>query len=177
MTDIDLNEVQRLLDKQAIIEVLYRYARGVDRSDRSVLETVYWPDAMDDHIVFRGSGDALLDYLASAVSAMRTAHRISNVLIEFETTAIAHCESYVWAYHNMPVDAAREDVVFGGRYLDRFEKRGPEWRIAHRQLVMDYFQRQRAAEDLGVFGSLEVTGGDYPDDPLYRFIPGELPQS
>jgi hypothetical protein len=159
--------IQRLLDKQAITEVLHRYSRGVDRCDRSILATVYWPDAQDDHILFRGSGDALLDYLVGAVQGMHTAHRISNILIDFEVADRARVESYVWAYHNVPVENGREDVVFGGRYLDVFERRAGEWRIARRRLIMDYFQRQPAASDLGVFGSLEVTGGHHPGDPLY----------
>jgi hypothetical protein len=62
----------------------------------------------------------------------------------------------------------REDVIFGGRYLDRFEKRDEEWRIAQRRVLMDYFQHQPAARDLGAFGALPVTGGHYPSDPLYE---------
>jgi hypothetical protein len=160
--------LQQLLDKQAITEVLYRYARGVDRCDRATMATVYWPDAEDDHMVFKGGGQALLDYLYNAVLHMRTAHRVTNVLIEFESAVSAHCESYVWAYHNMAVGEGREDVVFGGRYVDRFAKRGEEWRIAKRQVVMDYFQRQPASTDLGVFGALQFTGGHYPADPIYE---------
>ena len=57
--------------------------------------------------------------------------------------------------------------MFGGRYLDVFERRAGEWRIARRRVIMDYFQRQPASSDLGVFGSLEITGGHSPADPLY----------
>lgn len=159
--------VQRLLDKQSITEVLYRYSRGVDRCDRAILATVYWPDAEDDHILFQGGGDALLDYLVSAVQGMHTAHRVSNILIDFDGADRAQVESYVWAYHNVPAGSGREDVVFGGRYLDVFERRAGEWRIARRRVIMDYFQRQPASSDLGVFGSLEITGGHSPADPLY----------
>jgi hypothetical protein len=168
----DLSEIQGLLDKQAITEVLYRYARGVDRCDRAVLATVYWPDAEDDHMVFKGSGDALLEYLSTAVRQMRTQHRLANILIEFDGPTRARSESYVVAYHNMAAPSGREEVVFGGRYLDRFEKRGGEWRISYRKLVMDFFQNQPAATDLGVFGSLPITGGHYPADPLYEINSG-----
>jgi hypothetical protein len=169
-------DIQRLLDKQAITEVLYRYSRGVDRCDRATLASVYWPDALDDHMVFQGSGDALLDYLSTAVLHMRTQHRLANILIEFDGADAARCESYVVAYHNMPVDDGREDVIFGGRYLDRFERRDGEWRIAYRKLVMDFSQRQSAAPDLGVFGSLPITGGHYPADPLYEMNAAGAPQ-
>ncbi|MET0660964.1 MAG: nuclear transport factor 2 family protein [Steroidobacteraceae bacterium] len=167
MTEANTAAMQRLLDKQAITEVLHRYARGVDRCDRSMLEIAYWPDAIDDHIIFKASGDELLDNICASIQNMRTAHRITNILIEFDSEAQARCESYVWAYHNMSVEDGREDIVFGGRYLDRFEKRSGEWRIAERRVVMDYFQRQPAAQDLGVFGSLEINGGHYPSDPSY----------
>lgn len=164
--------LQRLLDKQAITEVLHRYARGVDRCDRAVLATAYWPDAIDDHVIFKGSGDEVLDAICNSIRHMRTAHRITNVLIEFDTAARARCESYVWAYHNMALEGGgREDIVFGGRYLDHFENRSGEWRIAGRRVIMDYFQRQPAATDLGVFGSLEVEGGHFPADPLYSLQP------
>ncbi len=165
----DATAVQRLLDKQAITEVLYRYCRGVDRCDRAILASAYWPEAEDDHMVFAASGDKLLDSICDSIREMHTQHRIHNVLIDFESPTRAWCESYVVAYHCMAVGAGREEVIFGGRYLDRFDKRGGEWRIGHRKLVMDYFQRGAAAVDLGVFGSLPVTGGHHPSDPLYSY--------
>ncbi len=170
--------LRRLLDKQEITEVLYYYARGVDRSDRETLSRIYWPDAQDDHMVFRGAGEALIDYLHTAVRGMRTAHRVTNVLIEFDGEMSARVESYVWAYHNMVVDGgSREDVIFGGRYLDRFEQRQNQWRIASRRLIMDYFQHFPAATSLGVFGSLDVNGARYPEDPLYTYASHESDRS
>jgi hypothetical protein len=35
-------------------------------------------------------------------------------------------------------DAQRGDMVMGVRYLDRFEKRAGEWRIAYRQLLWEW---------------------------------------
>jgi hypothetical protein len=32
------------------------------------------------------------------------------------------------------------DTVIGGRYLDRLEKRGGEWRIAGRTMLYDWFR-------------------------------------
>lgn len=162
--------IQRLLDKQAITEALHLYARGVDRHDRATLERAYWPDAEDDHILFRGSGEGLLNFLLDSVEHMRTAHRITNILIEFRDERTALCESYVWAYHNMAVDGGRQDVIFGGRYLDRFEKRGETWRVAQRRLTMDYFQCLPASKDLGPFGVLNITGRHHPEDPLYEML-------
>jgi hypothetical protein len=37
-------------------------------------------------------------------------------------------------------------MIAAGRYLDRHEKRGSEWRIAHRQTVYDWTIEQPAAD-------------------------------
>ena len=42
-------EVQELLDKQAIHEVMIRYCRGLDRMDAELVGSAYHPDAHDDH--------------------------------------------------------------------------------------------------------------------------------
>ena len=54
-------ELQTLLDRQAIHDVLMRYSRGLDRHDRKVLESVYWPDAVDDHITYRGDAKGFIE--------------------------------------------------------------------------------------------------------------------
>lgn len=173
MTEIEM-QMQRLLDKQAITEILYKYARGCDRCDRAILASTYWPEAVDDHLVFTASGETLLDHLCSALEPLRTVHSFSNILIEFASDREAYCESHVLAYHNIAVDAGREEFVFGGRFLDRLAKRNSEWRFANRRLVMDYFQRQQASKDTGESLGLRVTGGHYPADPIYS-IRGLMP--
>ena len=42
-------EIQALLDKQAIREVVLRYCRGIDRLDREMVRDCYWPEAIDEH--------------------------------------------------------------------------------------------------------------------------------
>jgi hypothetical protein len=161
--------VQALLDKQAITEALNYYCRGMDRANPEILHRAYWPDAYEEHTEMHSSPVAeFIKWSTDLVKPMRTAHRISNVMIEIDDATHARCESYVWAYHSIPMeDGSREDVVAGGRYLDHFEKRGEEWRIIRRRLILDYFTKQPAAEDLGFFGKLEVSGTKDEQDPFY----------
>src|SRR5262245_54353278 len=42
-------DLQMLLDERAIQRKLTDYTRGADRMDRKLYESVYWPDATDDH--------------------------------------------------------------------------------------------------------------------------------
>jgi hypothetical protein len=52
------------------------------------------------------------------------------------------------------MDGGERDTCIGGRYLDRFEKRGPEWRIIDRVMLYDWEQDWGAAADWskGVMG-------------------------
>jgi len=131
-------EIQALLDKQAITETLMRYSRGLDRHDRKVLESVYWPDAVDDHTTYAGDVKGFIDYSFTFTKDMRTSHMLLNILIELQSDAVAHSETYYIGYHDMPSAAGRENFIMGGRYLDVFEKRGAEWRIKKRVLTCDW---------------------------------------
>ena len=42
-------ELQALLDKKAIEEVLLGFLRGCDRADPDLVERAYWPDGWEDH--------------------------------------------------------------------------------------------------------------------------------
>lgn len=163
-------EIQDIIDKQSIAEVLFRYCRGIDRGDRAMVASAYWPDAWDDHMAMEGGLEAFLDFALETVRDIRTAHLLTNILIEIEDDGTARSESYVWAYHHMKIEGGHEDVVFGCRYLDHLEKRGAQWRIIRRKLVMDYLTRAPTTADMGAWGHLSLTGGHFPDDPLYEFL-------
>jgi hypothetical protein len=51
-------------------------------------------------------------------------------------TALA--ETHVTAYHRLVADGGDRDTVLGGRYLDRLDKRGTQWRIAVRTTVIEW---------------------------------------
>ncbi len=51
-----MNALARLLDRQAIEEVLARYCRGVDRCDVDTLASCSHSDGTDDHGTFVGNG-------------------------------------------------------------------------------------------------------------------------
>ena len=47
--------VQNLIDREAIRDCLHRYCRGIDRCDVETLRSVYWPEAVDNHVYFNGN--------------------------------------------------------------------------------------------------------------------------
>jgi hypothetical protein len=134
-----MDEMQRVIDEAAIHRVLVQYCRGVDRGDEELIAGCYWPDSIDDHGGYKGSGPGFAPYVVKALNAhaINTQHLVGNVTIEL-AGARAFVESYVLARHKIRRDGRLVLETFGGRYTDRFEKRGGEWRLAYRQVIHDW---------------------------------------
>src|SRR3546814_12801403 len=73
-----------LTDHEAIRQIVYRYARGLDRLDRTLLRACYHDDAIDSRPpLFDGHVEAFLDWVLPVLSALDSSiHLIGNVLIE-----------------------------------------------------------------------------------------------
>lgn len=172
MATLSEQALQGLLDRQAIMDVLHAYCRGVDRRDRDALERVYWPDAVDDHVHVKLPGPAYVEHVLAATSAMRTAHHLTNSFIEFDGPTRARCESYFLGLDEMPaLGGATEFLELSGRYLDIFEKRDQAWRILARTLVFDFQQTHPAgAFNTPWLARLNRRGSAFPDDPLYTAL-------
>ena len=58
---------------------------------------------------------------------------------------------------------------YGGRYVDRLEKRNGEWRIIHRRVVMDWNENcpGNTIMDEGMFSTLQLRGCRGHDDPVF----------
>ncbi len=166
-------DLQTLADREAIRDCLYRYCRGIDRLDEDALRSAYWPDATDCHGAYQGSAAGFIDdALVKLQAAGRMVHQLGNILIELKGDEAA-VESYFIAFQEGR-DAAGQAVetLLCGRYADRFERRGWEWRIAARIVVYDW-QRQMPLPDglaAASFGLRQPTGSRKPDDPIYRVI-------
>lgn len=165
--------LQELLDKEAIRECLYRYCRGIDRADETVLRSAYWPDAHDRHGAYVGDAEG---FIAQAMPRLRSGgrgvHQISNILIEL-LGDVAAVESSFLALQSSPAAPALETFLCG-RYLDRFEKREGQWRVADRTVVYDWIEertRPELAQDgTTLFGKRQPHGGRLLKDPLYAFL-------
>lgn len=171
-TDVPDPDSRRLLDVHAITEVLYRYCRAVDRFDIPLLRTVYHPDAVDRHGVFDGGADAFIEFFAGVAGPgseyVATHHAISNVLVDLDGDT-AQVESYYTAAHRRESADGAYDELVRGRYLDRFERRDGQWRIADRVCVYDWSRIVPATSAWwdGVEGSF-VRGTRDASDPLRR---------
>jgi hypothetical protein len=164
------SEIEALVAKEAIRSVLYRICRAADRCDAEMSASAFYDDAIIDHSrpvtgdVFKQEGIQRLSRLWDF-----THHMIGQIDIELDGDG-ADSEAYLLAHHiTRDEGAGRRIVMFGGRYVDRFEFRGTEWRVARRVLVKDWYE-ERSYQP-------EPTSGFHPNfqlqrrdrlDPFYR---------
>jgi hypothetical protein len=165
-----LAQMQELVDRQKIYECLMRFSRGIDRFDRDMMVSAFHPDAQDDHGAFVGAPNGLYDFAAGlhGIGQYNTQHHITNHSCELDGDT-AHTESYY-----LFTGRNRDDKtvwVATGRYIDRFEKRKGEWKIAFRYCVVEWS---------GLLPASAIPFSDIPDvhkngvpgrdrnDPSYR---------
>ncbi len=138
MSDVRDPELQAVIDKQAITDVIHRLARSIDRCDKTLLASCFHEDATDDHGSFKGTAAEFCDWVMPVLQSMEaTQHNIHNVLIELDGNS-ARSEAYFIAHHRIASPEGPQDMVAAGRYLDRFEKRNGEWRVSHRHAIYDW---------------------------------------
>lgn len=143
--DEDLRtSIGELIDREAIRDCLNRYARGLDRRDLDMLRSAFHPDATDHHgghIDYHPAADALLaDWKVRDADRAFSQHLLLNTSIDLDGDT-AHTETYfqllIGLKEGVRPEAPRLSAS-GGRYIDRFERRDGEWKIARRVLIVEY---------------------------------------
>ena len=163
----------RLEDRFHIEQVMRRWARAVDRRDWPLVRTVFHPGAVDDHGMYKGDIDGLIDWLQGRHQCItKSMHVLGNIYIEFSGADAALCESYVVAYQQYDAAPGADqahilaalgdgvdpsdlpmDVVMPARYVDELERRDGEWRITNRTTIFE--------------GRYFLNGDDTPLDPAW----------
>jgi hypothetical protein len=155
-------DLQNLVDREKIRDCIARLARGEDRRDAQLIRACCWPDSTSDYGVFLGNCEQYLAWVVPGSPAIPvTQHVLGQSVIALQGDA-ARAETHVTSYHRINMGEQERDTVIGGRYLDRMEKRGGEWRIAQRTMLYDWFQDFGASIDWskGVMG-LPFSAGHY----------------
>ncbi|MBV6416011.1 MAG: hypothetical protein CMLOHMNK_00538 [Steroidobacteraceae bacterium] len=157
--------IRQLMAREAIRDCLMRYARAIDRMDRSLLEGVYWPEATDDHGSFSGTAAEFIDWVLPVLAAMeQTSHKLENILIELKGDD-ARTETYFEAYHRVPRAPEKPyDLVVGGRYVDSFQCRDGDWRIRSRVVIYDWMREYPDSADW----SRPITGSQFKSGIRFR---------
>jgi len=170
---------QQLLDRQQINDLVWSYCRAVDRRDFEQLRSLYHEDATDEHGgMFSGRAMDFIDQLPSIMEPMEVVyHFIGNMLIRVEGDQ-GTGEIYSIVYHRARLPEGLYDIVVGGRYLDRYQRRAGHWKFRQRKIVMDWNQIQPSVHDpqspllQGV-----PQGSSLPTDPSFAFLGWSAPRS
>jgi hypothetical protein len=125
-------------DRQAIYGCVLRYARGVDRLDRSLVESAFFLDAIIDQGMFVGRPAEFADWAIAMHWRVHLAHQhiIANHLSQVIDGA-GSAETY-FLFIGVNRDGAKPISASGGRYIDTFERRDGQWRIAGRVTLRDW---------------------------------------
>ena len=162
--------LDQLASKIDIQKRLAQHARGIDRADEALLRTAYHEDGTVDY----GSLQGTAAVFANAIATMHTGlpmstHRPSNILIKIDGDE-AVSESYVAAFVTLSTDGEPQPHLVCGRYLDRHTRKNGEWRMQHRQYVLEWikqFPAPQAAGEKPAFNLAHMvpTGGHGTSDP------------
>lgn len=154
--------------KQDLHELNARYCCGVDRRDRELLESLWWPEARIDFGLFAGSAHEFCGLICADNPSLEISyHFVSNELFEIDGDQ-ATGKSYVIGVTCQVVDGERRDQLVGGRYLDSYARRNGLWRFSHRLFVIDWNINQpgSAIWEHGI-GAMAARGQFAPADVSY----------
>jgi len=145
---------------QRLHHVITQFCRGVDRRDAELVRDCFHPDAFDDHGVFKGGPSDLAEWLLEVTAAMQfMQHTVSNFHLFGVRDDVATTETY-WHMRGVGVDGQLAEA--SGRYLDRFERRAGQWRIANRLCTLEW-----SSPGTG-YGAADFAGGATDrGDPSY----------
>jgi ketosteroid isomerase-like protein len=136
----DHSRLERAADIVEIRDALSRYCYGFDRGDVDLAASAYHEDATEAHGPFKGRA---LDFLSQMAPILRSfevsVRHITNLRVELDGDT-AWTEAAFIAF--VREGGSQVDDIGSGRYLDRFERRRGEWRIAARLAVIDWWRRE-----------------------------------
>jgi hypothetical protein len=151
----------------AILDLMARYNRALDRMDLELAHSCWWPDGTDDHApLYVGPIGGFFDWVWPVHEKMvLTRHVVTNTVFSPQNETTMATESYWTATMRLPVEDAITDLQSGGRYIDRFDLRDGEWRFGHRQSIREWGRTDPAGATAGSPIAKLITPNN-PDAPL-----------
>lgn len=145
-----MDRIDRLTSWHEIYDLSCDYMRGQDRLDAVLHRSVFHDDATTDYGAgYSGDADGFVAFAQQVLAPHKSNHHmIGQVRIDFEGVDIAFGEVYFQAFHRIVDGAVETDLFVSGRYVDRYERRGGVWKIAHRSELVDWVRSEPAVGDL-----------------------------
>ena len=165
--------LQDLLDREAIRQLITTYCNAADRHDHVKMRSLYHEDAIDEHgHMSKGPAMDFIDKLPEIQAPMEILHHnVTTINIALDGDR-AEGEVYLIALHRVKGPDGPFDVLVGGRYFDKYERRDGRWKFAHRAIVADWANiHSPSIVDLEhPFLHGAYIGKPGPEDPSYAFF-------
>ncbi len=129
--------MDRLDDRAAITDQMFRYARATDWLETERHRDVFAPECVfaSPHSGDMHGVDAVVDWMNRVLPQFEaTQHQVSNISITFTGPETADAVSYVRAWHRY-VDSTKPDMILWGEYHDRWVLLDGTWRIRERRVL------------------------------------------
>jgi ketosteroid isomerase-like protein len=137
-----VNDLAYLSDRQAIRDLVTRYACAVDRRDFDAVGACFTPDAETDYTYFKGPIGEVLEKIRAGVGGFAmTMHVLGNHLAEVHGDS-ATSETYAVCYHRRPGVPDGAQLVVAMRYLDDLVRTPEGWRIRRRRATVEWQQNE-----------------------------------
>ena len=138
----DSEALRSAADRLAITDKIYRYSRSVDRIDPEIGYTVWHEDGTADYgeDIYQGSGRGFIDWCCeSHRNALTHSHQMTNVIIDLDgDRATSETYAIVTVRFKGRGDGTVIQYMAWSRYLDKWSRRGGEWAIDDRFVVIDF---------------------------------------
>jgi hypothetical protein len=130
-------EIQELIERQKITDVLTRYAMALDSKNWPLLKTCFTPDAVADYGPEAGRHEgypAIEKVVRFFLGGLSSQHLIGNFVIEIEGEK-ARATCYLQAQHYLEGTEGGDAYTIGGTYEDELIRTDEGWRIKFRKLT------------------------------------------
>ena len=148
-------QIQELVDKAGIREVMMRYARGIDRRDMDLIASTFTSDAYAKYGERESCGrDDIVSALRSSTSRFdRSTHSMGDQQVSISGDT-AEVETYAIDYLLYTIEGKQYQSIGGLRYQDKMVRRDGRWLVQHRSLLTDW--RRNSLLDNSVPGTKQV---------------------
>ncbi len=163
----DGDMLRGLSDRQAIIDLIYRYCRAVDRLDVPLGHSIWHDGGYADYgaAVYQGEGRGVIDLICRQhLHTLHHSHQVTNIIIELEGDR-AGSESYAIAALRIKRGDTLTQMTVWTRYVDNWSRRDGRWGLDKRVAIRDFDMVQ----DVVPLAEHDVGRRDH-SDPSYRVL-------
>jgi hypothetical protein len=154
--------IDHWLDTLAIREQIAEYFRALTKLDTGRAQRVFHEDAHEQHGPIAGNARELTAEIVANLHANRaTVRHCIDAWVEIDGDGALSEAGWI----NI-VRTADQDQFYAGRYLDRWERRAGEWKIAARLAAVDLWRFEAPSSHPFVEGAeaiLEFSGRGFED--------------